>query len=256
MENTMAYRDDVGLNFLGTLSSEELNDLVRILTHDKDGETRWTESLTQSEKYKQHFPNHIMYWKEIGEEIQLFGGNTIANLFRGFTGVEYKEILCDVCNKLKVNFNKYAPIEMIEDALLQKILYDALNKMSPEQIKELGVELGIDNFTNLSAQALSGVFQAIFQAGGFASYKLTLIIANAIARELTGRGLTFAANHTLTKTMSILTGPIGWTITGIWTAFDLASPAYRVTIPAVIQVAYLRKLSQNREAILNLENRL
>lgn len=253
----MAYRsNDAGLSFLGTLSSEELDDLVRILTYDKDGEKRFSEFLTQSEKYKQHYPNHIMYWEEIGEEIQLFGGNSFANLFRGGKGVLYREILYDVCNKLKVNFNKSAPTEIIEDCLLQKILYDALNKMSPEQIKELSMELGIDNFTNLSGQALSGVFQAIFQAGGFASYKLTLIIANAIARELTGRGLTFAANHTLTKTMSILTGPIGWTITGIWTAFDLASPAYRVTIPAVIQVAYLRKLSQNREAILNLENRL
>lgn len=49
--------------------------------------------------------------------------------------------------------------------------------------------------------------------------------------------------------MSILTGPIGWAITAIWTAIDIAGAAYRVTIPAVIQVAYLRKLSENRKAI-------
>ena len=49
--------------------------------------------------------------------------------------------------------------------------------------------------------------------------------------------------------MSILTGPIGWSITAAWTLFDIAGTAYRVTIPAVIEVAYLRKLSQNREAI-------
>ena len=34
---------------------------------------------------------------------------------------------------------------------------------------------------------------------------------------------------------------IGWIITGIWTAIDIAGPAYRITIPAVLQVAMLRK---------------
>ena len=41
--------------------------------------------------------------------------------------------------------------------------------------------------------------------------------------------------------MAILTGPIGWAITGLWTAIDVAGAAYRVTIPAVIQVAALRQ---------------
>ena len=58
----------------------------------------------------------------------------------------------------------------------------------------------------------------------------------------------------LTKTASLLTGPIGWVITGLWTAIDLAGPAYRVTIPAVIQVAYLRILSENRDAIQQIKN--
>jgi len=48
-------------------------------------------------------------------------------------------------------------------------------------------------------------------------------------------------NVILTRTMAILTGPIGWVITGLWTAVDIAGPAYRVTIPAVIQVAALRQ---------------
>lgn len=77
--------------------------------------------------------------------------------------------------------------------------------------------------------------------GGFKSYQLTLIIANAIMKALFGRGLTLVANSTLTRIMAILTGPIGWAITALWTMIDIAGPAYRVTIPAVIQVAYLRK---------------
>ena len=77
--------------------------------------------------------------------------------------------------------------------------------------------------------------------GGFKSYQLTLIIANAIMKALFGRGLTLVANSTLTRIMAILTGSIGWAITALWTMIDIAGPAYRVTIPAVIQVAYLRK---------------
>lgn len=245
----MAYRDDAGLNFLGTLSSEELNDLVSILTKDKNGELRLTENLTYSEKYKRYYPAHQLYWQEIAEEIQLFGGNTIANIFRGYKGVEYKEVLCDVCKKMKVNYNKYAPVSHIEDALLMKILYDALEKMSPEEKQQLGRELGIDNTMSLNSQALFTVFQSVFRAGGFKSYQLTLIIVNAVMKAVVGRGLTITANATLTKAMSILTGPIGWSITAAWTLFDIAGTAYRVTIPAVIEVAYLRKLSQNREAI-------
>nr|WP_240147129.1 ubiquinol-cytochrome C chaperone family protein [Helicobacter pylori] len=48
----------------------------------------------------------------------------------------------------------------------------------------------------------------------------------------------------LTRTLSFLTGPVGWIITGVWTAIDIAGPAYRVTIPACIVVATLRLKTQ------------
>lgn len=159
----MSYRADEGLNFLGTLSSQELDDLVRILTHDKDGEARWTETLTVKDKYKRYYPDHKMYWEDIAEEIQLFGGNTLANIMRGFSGVKYREILCDVCDKMKVNYNKHLKIEHIEEDLLMYILRKALDEMSPEDMKKLGNELGLDNLSiDLSSQAFLGIFQAIF----------------------------------------------------------------------------------------------
>ena len=45
----------------------------------------------------------------------------------------------------------------------------------------------------------------------------------------------------LFEVVVVTTGPIGWALTGAWTAFDLAGPAKRVTVPAVIQIAVLRK---------------
>ena len=61
------------------------------------------------------------------------------------------------------------------------------------------------------------------------------------AKFLTGRGLTIAANAALTKWLSVFAGPIGWAVTALWTVIDIAGPAYRVTIPAVIQIAYMRQ---------------
>ncbi len=239
----MAYRDDNDLEFLQNIKSEDLDDLVYCLTHDKDGELRWTEELTTSEKYKLYYPDHNRYWKEIAAEIQCFGANTIVTIFfRGGKGVKYREVLTDVCDKMKVNYNKDSSVEKIENNLLMKILTDALENMSREELKKLAEATGVKNTSGIiTAETMVGAFQAVFHAGGFKSYELTVIIVNAIMKALIGRGLSFAGNAALTRTMAILTGPIGWVITGLWTAIDIAGPAYRVTIPAVIQVAVLRQ---------------
>jgi uncharacterized protein YaaW (UPF0174 family) len=237
----MAYRYDSDLEFLKDITSNDLGDLVYCLTHDKDGEARFTEELTTSDAYKSHHPDHNQYWELIAAEVQCFGANSFATMFRGGKGVEYKEVLTDVCDKMKVNYNKDSGVEKIENNLLMKILTDALKKMSPEELKELAEATGVKNTSGITAEAMVGVFQAVFRAGGFKSYQLTLIIVNAIVKALIGRGLSFGGNIVLTRTMAILTGPIGWVITGLWTAIDIAGPAYRVTIPAVIQIAALRQ---------------
>jgi len=87
----------------------------------------------------------------------------------------------------------------------------------------------------------------IICAGGFKSYQVALIIANAVAKAILGRGLTFAGNIYLTRLLAVLAGPVGWILTGVWTAFDFASQAYRVTIPACIYIAALRKMKDNEK---------
>ncbi len=105
----------------------------------------------------------------------------------------------------------------------------------------------------MNSQKMAAVFQAVFRAGGFKSYQLTVIIVNAVLKALIGRGLSFGGNILLTRTMAILTGPIGWFITGAWTALDVAGPAFRVTIPAVIQIAALRQKHLYADQVKELE---
>lgn len=237
----MAYRYDPDLEFLEKMDSKDLNDLVHCLTHDRDGDARLTEELTTSSLYKAHYPDHHAYWQLIAAEIQCFGANTFATLLRGGKGVEYREVLTDVCDKMKVNYSKDASVERIENNLLLKVLNDALEKMSPEELRELAESIGVTNISLFTPEAMLGIFQAVFRAGGFKSFQLTVIVVNAVLKALIGRGLSFAGGAVATRAIGILTGPIGWAITGAWTALDIASPAYRVTIPTVIQIAALRQ---------------
>jgi len=197
--------------------------------------------LTKSDAYKTYHPDHNQYWELIAAEIQRYGANSFATTLRGGKGVKYKEVLTDVCDKIKVNFNSNSGVKRIENNLLMKILTDEIENMSPEELKELARSTGVTNIINITPEVMLAVFQAVFHAGGYKSYQLTLIIVNAFMNTLLGRSLSLSANLALTRTLSVLTGPIGWGITGLWTTIDVAGPAYRVTIPAVIQVAILRQ---------------
>ncbi|MBU4445506.1 MAG: DUF3944 domain-containing protein [Candidatus Marinimicrobia bacterium] len=235
----MAYKEDSDLEFLQDCSQEDLDILVDILTKSKEGSSRITEELTITDEYKEHYPNHNKYWNLIAAEVQCYGANSIATIFRAGVGVLYKEILNDVCDRMKVNYNKSSNIDIIETNLLMKVLVDSLENMDPEQLKELVRTLDLKT-TNLTKQGVTAALQATIKFSGFAVYKTAAIIANAVAKAILGRGLTFAANASLMKGISFFAGPVGWVITGLWTILDIAGPAYRITIPSVVQIAYMR----------------
>jgi uncharacterized protein YaaW (UPF0174 family) len=230
---------DNDLIFLRNAENSDLKVLVDYLTKRKDGETRLTEELTMTENYNKYYPDQLQLMAEdIAEELQLYGGNTFMNILRGH-GVEYRELLIDVCKRLKVNFNKESSIEMIEYNLLQKILLDSLENMTIEELKKILDEMNIPT-QGYGKQAFVAALQMAIKRGGFSAYKIAVIVANAVSRALIGRGLTIAANAAITRWLSVFAGPIGWTVTAIWTAIDIAGPAYRVTIPSVVQIAYMR----------------
>ena len=120
-----------------------------------------------------------------------------------------------------------------------KILIDSLDKMDSEELKKVVEALNLKT-TNFTKEAVIAALQAAMRMGGFASYKIAVIVANAVAKVLLKRGLSVGANAALSRWIGVFVGPIGWVLTGIWTLVDIAGPAFRVTIPAVIQVAYMR----------------
>ncbi len=204
----MAYRYDSDLEFLKRLSSNDLKDLFDALVYDKDGTLRMNEELTNSTEYKRYGSDYAKYAERIAEELQHYGGNTFINFFRN-EGVLYKEILCDACDHLKVSYNEKSNISLIEENMLSSILQKSLEKMSDEEIRELCDELGVKNTNKLGKQALSTAALTLFKMGGFKSYQLALIVANAVIKAIFQRGLSLGTNAALTRGLSILTGPVG-----------------------------------------------
>jgi len=186
-----------------------------------------------------------LVWDVIAGELQLYGGDSTVNIIRG-TGVAYRELLMDACKQLKVNFNEKSDVSTIEMNLMLKVLEKSLEKMSEEERQALANEFGL-GIKDLAPSAVIIALQAAIKAGGFASYKIALIVANGIARAILGRGLPFAVNAALTRAMGAFAGPIGWAITTIMTLPMITGPAFRVTVPACIQVAYMRQKSMNKE---------
>jgi len=235
----LRFREDRYLKELANWSNDELDVLVRMLTHDKDGSRRMTEELTSDEKYKRYYPDHKKYWDRIAAEYQLFGGNTFANIARG-KGVVYEEILRDVAKDMKIKFDKNESVENIEKKLIAEVLGEMFEKLDPKDQEEF---LKIINYPsgNVNKQAVAAATLAAMNMGGFLTYQLAVIVANMIAKALVGRGLAFAANAALTQGLAVVTGPIGWAVLGAWTALDIAGPAKRVTIPVTIYIATMRQ---------------
>ncbi|HEX5372811.1 MAG TPA: zinc-ribbon domain-containing protein [Aquabacterium sp.] len=171
-------------------------------------------------------------------ELKRFGDNNILKLFRRGEGPAYIDIVRDVARHFKVAFSEADGVDLLEARILDQLMGQAWDKMTDAERAEFNIGLG--HVDSAGSAALAGARVAL-QVGGFAAYRLALFAANSLARSLTGRGLTATTHAALHRTVRALSGPVAWAVSAAWTAFDLASPAYRVTVPCVVQIAYMRQ---------------
>lgn len=231
---------DSDLSFLRQASNEDLDPLVGYILN-----AEISESLSDSDEYKCHHPDHRQYVDLIDREIRDFGGNTFANTIRSMFGmghISYEEVVHDVADKMDVKYSRDNSVAAIEDAILLSVLAKAWPQMTEQERKEFYsvADLKVDVPSHIPSSVPAIALQAAIRMGGFASYKLAVIVANAVAKFVLGHGFTILTNAAITRSIAVFAGPIGWAITGLWTAIDIAGPAYRVTIPCVIQIAMLR----------------
>jgi uncharacterized protein YaaW (UPF0174 family) len=227
------------------------NEMLELLVEFVCEKGRPTSKLEQTENYRKHAPNHQMYVNEIAAEIQRYGANDIASLFRGGNGVRYSEIVNDVAKRCGVK-SCSKTTEKLEKEIVKKMFCDAYAKMTPEQKEEVLRSLRIRNLRGASAPLSLVGFHSAVNAAGFSAYQLTVIVANGMAQALLGHGLGFATNWILVKSVYLLAGPLGLAFAALFSANMLAGPAYRVTIPCVVQVALIRqelKIQQRRRLL-------
>lgn len=246
---------DLGL-ILTEADAEDLDILVDYITDRGAGRLTLDSAMCKiltTAKANQHYgPTERAL---IAQEILEFGGNTLGNAYRKARGmfagsfldsvlpnaaptVSYDEIVNDVASHLGVKMPDIAAVADVEMVVVRKILGKAVEQMSEEEKEAIAKELGFGSIPK--AQGGLALLIQTARFGGFTTYKLATMVANAVAKALLGQGLKITTAATLMKSISVAIGPIGWAITAIWTLADLSSPAYRVTLPAVVQIAYMR----------------
>ena len=231
-------------DILDAASIEELDQLRDIiLSADK-----WsTDDSIKSESIRNM--GSRIYGMILAHEIIRFGGNSIANFVRDWDdndpGLTYDVIVKDVADKLNASYRADASDEEIEDAIIVKVLGDVWDEMSDAERNALISECNPSGKAWMVGGSKAAI-QTAFLAGGFESYKLLVIVVNAVVKQAVGvglmsSGLSLATNAALTKTASIVLGPIGLVFTSILTAIQIAGPSYKVTVPSVLYIALLRR---------------
>lgn len=142
----------------------------------------------------------------------------------------------------------FAKMNQAEQHEFARQIGEGLENATPEQRAAVIKAMGVTDLNRMTPALASAIVQTGIRAGGFLSYQILLIGLNAVSRALVGRGLQFAANAAATRTLGVFLGPVGWVITGILSVPMVTGPAYRVTIPAVVQIAGLRRKMINHDA--------
>ena len=234
-------RADFDLQFLQNCDNEDLVSLCNILMFDNNGKLRLSESLSNSDSWLECFPYRMReMWEDLACELQCYGGNTLLNVFRNGRGPSYESIVYDMCKHLRVKgISKHDTVEDMEQKLLVAVSTKAIGEMSEEQARVIMEECGVKGYDYSRAGLVAAVI-----ALQIMNRRLFLMVFNSVMRMLgkvlLGRGVMMAGMGVISRGVSAMCGPIGWIILGGWTAWDMMGPAYRVTVPAVIQVAYMR----------------
>jgi len=189
------------------------------------------------------------------EELQSAAGHSIINLYRKIKnekGITYREILCNLAENLSIELPKsnrkkltLAPVK-IEKKILEKQFEKIWSKMSLDEKDQFIQDL--KDSGKFSKKLLSDLATAtgpaaailLAQSGGFATYSAATATLYAVSSAL-GLSLSFGVYTTLTQSISVLIGPVGWAIAGTLFAFKAGTPNYKKKIlPMVLLISKIR----------------
>lgn len=233
-------KQDKDLLFLASCQNDDLRTLCDILTYNNKGEIRLSEQLTDTDAYLNYYPDRMnLMATEIAEELRKFGSNTVRTICRKGEADCYETIVRRVCKRMGVKVNDSDSTRIMEIELLTTICEQTTSKLSDEELRKLADKAGIPH-KSLNHQMLVSAILFAIRRNTYLLTEMIYYVTSRIASMLLGRWIGMMGMSAVSRYLGMAAGPIGWTILAGWTISDIASPAYRVMIPAVIMVASMR----------------
>ncbi len=211
-------RDRPLSDLLSNASSADLEVLADLITDNGKGRIALDSSIKTVILNRQAQGNLQSIPDVLESEIRAFGSNSIANLFRS-DGVNYIELVTDVAKKLDGKPSDTDDIYALEGI--------AISQAAQKYIKE-----------GPSIEALSGAAVTALIGQIVSTLVATAVTAAGIAATGGVAGIASAIGGRLA---TLVAPPLAAGVAGA-TIFQAASPAFRVTVPAVLQVAKIRRI--------------
>ena len=128
--------------------------------------------------------------------------------------------------------------------MAQKVMETMWEKMTPQQKREMEEQLRktasqFDKGGELLGS--SSIFLALTTAklSGFSIYLLASTSLGALTGMI-GITLPFVVYTTMSSTIALVLGPVGWIGAGLFTIWQLSEPSYKRVIPAILYICVLR----------------
>ena len=248
---------DPDLSFLKDLSNDELMPIVAVM---KD---RISDELSYEAKTD---PKNNL--AEIIRELELYGGYTHVNVGRGIfnwlfsgkferKGVPYREILEDVCKKKRIQFDRNLSTEDLGKLLVEQTLEKTIDKMDPNQRKDLidamaqGME---ENEFNYVLKQVGGRDDLLYSSGRTIA---NLLVSVASGEEFSAVSLICGISENFEVPIPLSVNLLangylnflgGWEyiVITVIAAAEIGAPAYRVTMPAVTYIECMRIIQREK----------
>jgi uncharacterized protein YaaW (UPF0174 family) len=164
----------------------------------------------------------------------------------------YIDIAKQVADFVHVSHTSEDTIETIEAAIVQQMLKQAWDKLTPEQRAELESKWRqeaqkYDKYSNLAQASAAFTTLTAARLSGFGLYLGASTLVGAFTSAV-GVTLPFVAYTTLSSIIAVVIGPLGWISAGIFLAWKLFDPNLNRLIPAVLYIAMLRTQQELVEA--------
>lgn len=223
-------RDRPLSDLLSKASSADLEVLAALITDNGKGRIALDSSIKTIILNRQAQGNLQSIADVLEAEIRAFGSNSLVNLFRS-ASVDYSELATDVAKKLDGKPVEKDDVYTIEEIVIRQ----AVHKYIGERVSTEGLS-GVD-LTTYIGQIVSTLVTAAGTAAGFAATGGAAGIASAIGGRL----------------VTLVAAPLAVGVAGA-TLFQAASPAFRITVPAVLQVAKIRRIRFDADFAAYTEN--